>query len=60
LQVFLFGWILDPRLKIRRTHTREQTANIARSTPEFGWTNPVLVGAEYDIIASQDGSLPSR
>ena len=42
---------LIPRANNPRTHTREQVARIAASIQEFGWTSPVLVGAEADIIA---------
>src|SRR5580698_10549345 len=42
---------LIPRANNPRTHSREQIAAIAASIQEFGWTNPVLVGADDDIIA---------
>src|SRR5271168_367395 len=47
-------WPIDrllPRVNNPRTHSREQIANIAASIREFGWTNPILVGADDDIIA---------
>jgi DNA modification methylase len=34
-----------------RTHSEEQIAQVAASIREFGWTNPVLVGADGVIIA---------
>jgi DNA modification methylase len=34
-----------------RTHSREQVARIAASIREFGFTNPILVGADDDVIA---------
>jgi len=34
-----------------RTHTPEQVAQIAASIVEFGWTNPILIGADNVIIA---------
>jgi hypothetical protein len=37
---------LIPRISNPRTHTPEQVAQIAASIREFGWTNPVLVGAD--------------
>jgi hypothetical protein len=42
---------LIPRATNPRTHSREQIANIAASMRELGWTNPILVGADNDIIA---------
>jgi DNA modification methylase len=47
-------WPLDrliPYARNPRTHTEEQVAQIAASIVEFGWTNPVLVGADGVIIA---------
>jgi len=41
---------LIPRASNPRTHSREQVANIAASMREWGWTNPILVGADDDII----------
>jgi DNA modification methylase len=42
---------LIPRATNPRTHTKEQIASIAASIKEWGWTNPILVGADDDIIA---------
>jgi DNA modification methylase len=42
---------LIPFARNPRTHTEEQVAQIAASIVEFGWTNPVLVGADGVIIA---------
>jgi ParB-like chromosome segregation protein Spo0J len=42
---------LIPRINNPRTHSRVQIANIAASIQEFGWTNPILVGADDNIIA---------
>ena len=42
---------LIPRATNPRTHRKEQIASIAASIREWGWTNPILVGAENDIIA---------
>jgi DNA modification methylase len=47
-------WSIDrliPRITNPRTHTPEQIAQIAASMKEFGWTAPILVGADNDIIA---------
>ncbi len=43
---------LIPRANNPRTHSRAQVASIAASMREWGWTNPILVGADDDIIAS--------
>ena len=42
---------LIPYARNARTHTDEQVAQIAGSIAEFGWTNPILVGADGIIIA---------
>jgi DNA modification methylase len=42
---------LIPRANNPRTHSRAQVASIAASMREWGWTNPILVGADDDIIA---------
>ena len=42
---------LIPRVNNPRTHSRVQVASIAASMREWGWTNPILVGADDDIIA---------
>ena len=42
---------LIPRANNPRTHSREQVARIAASIQQFGFTNPILVGADNDIIA---------
>lgn len=42
---------LIPYARNSRTHSEEQVAQIAGSIREFGFTNPVLIGAENDIIA---------
>jgi DNA modification methylase len=34
-----------------RTHSEEQVAQVVKSIQEFGWTNPILVGADQVIIA---------
>src|SRR5271170_45798 len=51
---------LIPRANNPRTHSREQVANIAASIREFGFTNPILVGAEDDVIAVHARLLASR
>src|ERR1700674_953103 len=42
---------LIPRITNPRTHTPEQVAQVAASMKEFGWTNPILVGADNDLLA---------
>ena len=42
---------LIPYARNSRTHSDEQTAQIAASIREFGFTNPVLISADNDIIA---------
>jgi DNA modification methylase len=42
---------LVPDPKNARTHSEEQIAQIVASIREFGWTNPILVGPDYVIIA---------
>ncbi|HNY43002.1 MAG TPA: site-specific DNA-methyltransferase [Bryobacteraceae bacterium] len=47
-------WPVDrlvPYARNARTHSEEQVAQIAASIAEFGWTNPILAGAEGIIIA---------
>lgn len=47
-------WPIDrliPYARNARTHTEEQVAQVAASIVEFGWTNPILVGADRIIIA---------
>ena len=42
---------LRPYGRNPRTHDDDQIAQIAASIIEFGWTNPVLVSADGDVIA---------
>ena len=51
---------LIPRANNPRTHSREQVANIASSIREWGWTNPILIGADDDIIAGHARLLAAR
>jgi len=56
-------WSLDrlvPFARNPRTHTEEQVAQIAASIVEFGWTNPVLVGADGVIIAGHARVMAAR
>jgi hypothetical protein len=36
-----------------RMHSAQQVAQVVKSIQEFGWTNPILVGADNVIIASR-------
>src|SRR5215216_3178643 len=42
---------LRPCANNARTHTRKQVKQIAASIKEFGFTNPVLIGDDDEIIA---------
>ena len=51
---------LIPYARNPRTHTDEQVAQVAASIVEFGWTNPVLAGADGVIIACHARLLAAR
>jgi DNA modification methylase len=51
---------LIPRITNPRLHTPEQIARVAASMTEFGWTNPILVGADNDILAGHARVLAAR
>src|SRR6202043_371427 len=56
-------WRIDrlvPRPNNPRTHSNSQIAQIAASIAEFGFTNPILVGAEDDVIAGHARLLAAR
>jgi DNA modification methylase len=56
-------WQIDrliPYVRNARTHTEEQVAQVAASIIEFGWTNPILVGADGVIIAGHARLLAAR
>jgi DNA modification methylase len=56
-------WPIDrliPYVRNARTHTDEQVAQVAASIVEFGWTNPILVGADRVIIAGHARLLAAR
>lgn len=42
---------LKPYPRNARTHTKKQIRQIAESIKRFGWTNPVLVDSERQIVA---------
>jgi DNA modification methylase len=51
---------LIPYARNARTHSPEQVAQIAASIAEFGWTNPILVGADGVVIAGHARLLAAR
>jgi DNA modification methylase len=51
---------LLPFARNSRTHSDEQVGQVAASIREFGWTNPVLVGADDVIIAGHARVLAAR
>jgi len=51
---------LIPRITNPRTHTPEQVAQVAASIREWGWTNPILVGADNDVLAGHARLLAAR
>jgi DNA modification methylase len=51
---------LIPYARNSRTHSDEQVAQVAASIVEFGWTNPILIGADGVIIAGHARLLAAR
>ena len=51
---------LLPRATNPRTHSPEQVAQLAASMKEWGWTNPILVGSDGDIIAGHARLMAAR
>jgi ParB-like chromosome segregation protein Spo0J len=51
---------LLPRANNPRTHTAAQVAQVTASIREFGWTNPILVGSDDDVIAGHARLLAAR
>jgi ParB-like chromosome segregation protein Spo0J len=49
-----------PYIRNARTHSPEQIAQVAASMIEFGWTNPILVGADRVVIAGHARLLAAR
>ena len=52
--------VLVPYARNARTHSDAQVAQIAASIREFGWTNPVLVDADRNVIAGHGRLLAAR
>jgi ParB-like chromosome segregation protein Spo0J len=46
---------LRPHAGNARTHSKKQIRQIANSIQRFGFTNPVLVGDDGEILAGQQG-----
>jgi hypothetical protein len=56
-------WRLDrliPSPRNARTHSEAQVAEIAGSIRAFGFSNPVLVGAEGDVVAGHGRLAAAR
>jgi DNA modification methylase len=56
-------WPVDrliPRATNPRTHSPAQISQLAASMREWGWTNPILVGADGDIIAGHARLMAAR
>src|ERR1700722_7055069 len=51
---------LIPRANNPRTHSPAQVAQLAASMREFGFTNPILVGADDDVIAGHARLMAAR
>jgi hypothetical protein len=51
---------LIPYARNARTHSEEQIAQIAASMCEWGWTNPVLIDSDGQILAGHGRVLAAR
>ena len=51
---------LKPYARNARTHSRKQVTQIADSITRFGWTNPVLVSDDGEIIAGHGRVLAAK
>ena len=51
---------LIPYARNARTHSADQVAQVAASIAEFGWTNPILAGADGIVIAGHARLLAAR
>jgi DNA modification methylase len=51
---------LLPYIRNARTHSPEQLAQVAASIRQFGWTNPILVGADGVVIAGHARLVAAR
>jgi hypothetical protein len=63
IDIFVERWPIErllPRANNPRTHTAAQVAQVDASIREFGWTNPILVGGDDDVIAGHARLLAAR
>jgi ParB-like chromosome segregation protein Spo0J len=51
---------LVPYIRNARTHSEDQIAQIAASIAEFGFTNPILIGADEVIIAGHGRLMAAK
>ena len=51
---------LIPYVHNARTHSEDQVAQIAASIAEFGFTNPILIGADDVVIAGHGRLLAAK
>ena len=51
---------LKPYTKNARTHSEDQIARIAGSLVEFGWTAPVMVADDGEIVAGHGRLLAAQ
>ncbi|HDR2706217.1 TPA: ParB N-terminal domain-containing protein [Enterobacter mori] len=51
---------LTPYARNARTHSGEQVAQLVASIEEFGWTNPVLIDENGEIIAGHGRVLAAE
>ena len=51
---------LRPYARNPRTHSDDQVAKLAASLVEFGWTMPILVNDELEVIAGHGRILAAR
>lgn len=51
---------LKPYENNARTHSEEQVKKIARSIEEFGFINPVIIDADYGIIAGHGRVMAAK
>jgi len=51
---------LIPYARNARTHSDEQVAQLAASIKEWGWTTPVLIDEDGEIIAAEKNGRHSR
>jgi ParB-like chromosome segregation protein Spo0J len=63
MELKIVRWLIDkliPYARNARTHSPEQIAQVAGSIAEFGFVNPILVGADNVIIAGHARLLAAK